>query len=53
MLGGENVEIWSSIREAERGGFTRSSIVKCCNGKYSKHKGYFWSFDFIKERRLA
>lgn len=47
------IKEWESIREAGRNGFVRSSIVKCCNGKYSKHKNYIWSFNFTQERGLA
>ncbi|WP_207758096.1 NUMOD4 domain-containing protein [Clostridium botulinum] len=47
------VKAWDSMREAERNGFSRSCILKCCNNQQSKHQEYIWSFDFIEERRLA
>ena len=41
--GGELVSIWSSMHEAERHGYGRKEILKCCNGKMKTHKGSQWS----------
>lgn len=40
--GGVIVKVWPSTREAEKAGYNHSSIIQCCNGKYSHHKGYQW-----------
>lgn len=43
-LDGELVKIWSSLHEAERSGFGRKEIKKCCLGLLKQHKGYKWSY---------
>lgn len=43
-LDGEIVEIYGSSREAERGGFTQSNIIRCIKGKLKKHGGYKWEY---------
>jgi hypothetical protein len=44
LKNGEIVAVWDSVRAAEKAGYTRASIVRCCNGEYSHHKGYQWEF---------
>lgn len=44
-LDGELVKIWPSMHEAERAGFGRKEIKKCCLGILKQHKGYKWSFE--------
>lgn len=41
---GELVNIWPSIMECKRNGYTQSTISLCCNGLLKSHKGYKWSF---------
>lgn len=43
-LDGTLVIIWPSVMEAQRNGFLGSSISRCCNGKYTQHKGYKWEW---------
>lgn len=45
-LDGKLVKIWDSIYDCEiEGGFTRSEVSKCCNGKSKTHKNFKWSFE--------
>ncbi len=43
-LDGTLVTIWPSINEAQRNGFDTSGVWGCCNGKYSKYKGFKWAY---------
>ncbi len=43
-LNGELVRIWPSKHEAERYGYGRKEIKKCCEGLQKQHKGYIWSY---------
>lgn len=47
-LQGNLVKIWNSAREADRSGFNRRSIYRCCNGQTKTFKGYQWS----KEKKV-
>lgn len=38
------VIILNSISQANNFGFDASAIFKCCNGKFSQHHGYKWSY---------
>lgn len=40
---------FDSLREAERGGFYRCNIIKCCEGKYSQHAGFKWHYAINNE----
>ena len=40
---GETLE-FSSFTEAERAGFHRQNIRKCCQGLVNSHKGYSWKY---------
>lgn len=42
-LNGNLVKIWDSAREADRNGFNRRSICRCCDGEIKSFKGYVWS----------
>lgn len=42
-LSGNLVKVWNSAREADRNGFNRRSIYRCCDGKTKSFKGYLWS----------
>ena len=44
-LDDEFVKEWASVAEAERNGFTHSSICNCCNGKKESYKGFKWSYE--------
>ena len=37
-------KVYHSIAEAVKDGFERAAISKCCSGKRTIHKGYFWRF---------
>lgn len=39
--------IFPSLHEAEREGFGRKEIKKCCEGKQKTHKGHKWSYEYI------
>ena len=41
---GKFIKAWKSSRDAERGGFTNSSIIACCKGKLKTHKGFRWMY---------
>lgn len=43
-LEGKLIGIYASLHEAERNGYGRKEIIKCCNGMYKQHKGSQWSF---------
>ncbi len=44
-LTGNLIAIWSSAREIQRVlGYTQSSVQQCCLRKWSKYKGYAWSY---------
>lgn len=42
---GNLIKQWDSLHEAERNGFGRKEIIKCCNGDYKQHKGYIWKYE--------
>lgn len=42
-LNGKLIGIYASLHEAERNGYGRKEIKKCCNGKQKTHKGSQWS----------
>lgn len=44
-LNGELLAEYPSMHEAERYGYGRKEIKKCCMGMYKQHKGYKWSFN--------
>lgn len=39
---GEVLYTYSSMAEAKKEGYNPSAISRCCNGKATTHKGYFW-----------
>ena len=41
---GNLVKEWDSIMATKDGGFSPSSVSRCCSGKNEMHKGYVWSF---------
>lgn len=41
---GNLVATWPSLHEAERHGYGRKEITKCCQGKQKAHKGYIWRY---------
>lgn len=43
-LDGEIVKVWGGAQEAGRAGYTRCSVIQCCNGKARSHKGYQWQW---------
>lgn len=44
------IHTFDNAMEASRKmGFDSSHIIKCCRGRRTKHKGYFWSYKFPKE----
>lgn len=43
IISGEEV-FFSSAAEAEKAGFNRFSISRCCGGKGKTHNGYLWQF---------
>ncbi|MFT8425667.1 MAG: hypothetical protein ABF630_09415 [Liquorilactobacillus sp.] len=47
-LKGNLIKIWSSAREADRNGFNRRSVYRCCDGKIKSFKGSLWS----KEKKV-
>ena len=44
LYNGKVVEIYRSAAEAERKGFQRRLIAKCCKGKRKSHGGYEWKY---------
>lgn len=42
-LNGNLVKVWNSAREADRHGFNRRSVYRCCDGEIKSFKGYIWS----------
>ena len=44
-LEGKLVHIYPSMHDAERDGFSRKEIKKCCLGIFKQHKGYKWSYE--------
>lgn len=38
------INFWSSIKEAEENGFTKTLIIECCNGKRMQYKKYKWEY---------
>lgn len=42
-LQGNLIKVWRSAREADRNGFNRRSIYRCCNDETRSFKGYLWS----------
>ena len=45
-LDGEIVKVWESIKEAERNGFDKTMIIRCCKHKKycHTHKGFKWKY---------
>jgi hypothetical protein len=41
---GKEVFEFVSLREAERAGFKRTCITKCCKGESVQHHGYAWKY---------
>lgn len=41
---GKEVLRFVSLREAERAGFKRDCIAKCCKGEHKQHHGYMWKY---------
>lgn len=41
---GEVVKEFPSMREADRNGFNKGTIFRCCRGKQRTHKGYIWRY---------
>lgn len=49
-IDGELVAVWKSTREAARiGGYSNSSISKCCRGKRKTAGGYVWKYKPLGE----
>lgn len=52
-IGNDNVLFYKYIAEAEKDGFSKSSIYRCCIGKQLSHKGHKWyykeDYDNLKE----
>jgi hypothetical protein len=44
LLDGTVVEHYRSAAEAEKEGFQRRLIAKCCNGKRKHHGGFEWRY---------
>ena len=42
LLAGSVVKEWPSASAAGRSGYTKCSIIQCCNGNAQSHKGYQW-----------
>ena len=40
----ELVIVFTSISEAQRQGFNKGAVSKCCNGNRKTHKGYEWRY---------
>lgn len=41
---GELLKLWTSSSEANRNGYTRKNIIKCCNGLQDLYRGCAWQF---------
>ena len=44
-LNDELVAEWECAIDAEKNGFDRDGIYRCCNGKLKTHNGYKWSYN--------
>lgn len=44
---------YDAIIQATEHGFDNSAISKCCNGKYSSHKGYKWYYKEDYDKMIA
>lgn len=44
ILNGRLVNVWDSMMDAQRKGFSSSAICKCCKGIYKTHKGHEWRY---------
>ena len=40
-----DIKKYNCINDARRDGFSQSSIIYCCQGKYLSHKGFIWKYD--------
>lgn len=49
-LQGNFIREWKSMSEAQRNGFHKSSVIKCCRGEYKQHKKYKFNYksDFLE-----
>lgn len=43
-IDGSIVKVWDAITDADRAGFQRPNIIKCCQGKRPSHKGFKWEY---------
>lgn len=43
-IDGKLIKIFNSISDAEKEGFQRPNIIKCCKGLRRSHKGFVWSY---------
>jgi len=43
-IDGDLIKTWEAITYAEKDGFQRANIIKCCKGHRKSHKGYMWSY---------
>lgn len=41
---GKLINIYPSIRSAQKDGYSVSCIIRVCQGELSKHKGYKWAY---------
>lgn len=41
---GNLINTWESIMSTQDGGFSPSSVSRCCSGKNETYKGFVWSF---------
>lgn len=44
-LNGELVAVYESASDAEKYGFSKYCIAKCCQGKQKQHKGYIFKYN--------
>ena len=38
------ITIWVSMAEAEKNGYSKACVSKCCQGKLQTHKGFKWEY---------
>ena len=42
---------WNSVNDAEKAGFDREGIYRCCNHTHKTHRGYIFSYEPLTEGR--
>ena len=49
MTTGEVLRTWATMREADRNGYARAAVKKCCDGEYLQAYGFMWKRQIIED----